>query len=66
MYYRTAKRLSITKVEGVLKKIQIFNFFERAQKRSKFSENDIDMYLRLFLKYGAKQASQKKVIRVQS
>jgi hypothetical protein len=52
--------------EGVLKKIQIFNFFERAQKRSKFSENDIDMYLRPFLKYGAKQASQKKVIRVQS
>jgi hypothetical protein len=50
----------------VLKKIKIFNFFERAQKRSNFSENDIDIYLRLFLKYGAKLSSQKKVISVQS
>ncbi len=23
---------------------KIFNFFDRAQKRSKFSENDIDIY----------------------
>ena len=51
---------------GVLKKIQNFNFFERAQKRSKLSENDIDVYLRLFLKYGAKLPSQKKIMRVQS
>ncbi len=50
----------------VLKKIKIFNFFERAQKRSDFSENDIDIYLRLFLKYGAKLPSQKKVVSVQS
>jgi hypothetical protein len=45
---------------------QFFNFFESAQKRSNFSENDIDIYLRLFVKYGAKLPSQKKVIRVQS
>ena len=50
----------------VHKKIKIFNFFKRAQKRSNFSENDIDIYLRLFLKYGAKLSSQKKVISVQS
>jgi hypothetical protein len=41
-------------------------FFERSQKKSHFSENDIDIFLRLFLKYGAKVSSQKKVIRVQS
>jgi hypothetical protein len=48
------------------KKMKIFNFFERTQKRSKLSENDIDEYLRLFRKYGAKLLSQKKVMRVQS
>jgi hypothetical protein len=35
------------------------------QKRSKLSENDIYIYLRIFLNYGAKQPSQKKVMRVQ-
>ncbi len=48
--------------------IKIFNFFERAQKRSKISPNVIDIYLRLLPKYGAKIFSQKKlrVMRVQS
>jgi hypothetical protein len=32
------------------------------KKRSKISENDIHMYLRLFPKYGAKLSSQKKVM----
>ncbi len=50
----------------VLKKMKIFNFFERAQKKSKLSENDTCVYLRLFRKYGAKLPSQKKVMRVQS
>jgi hypothetical protein len=50
----------------VYEKMKIFNFFESAQKRSNFSENDIDIYIRLFRKYGAKLPSQKKVIRVQS
>ncbi len=56
-------------VDPVYKKIQIFNFFEKAQKRSKLSENDIYIlyiYLRLFPKYGAKVPSQKKVMGVQS
>jgi hypothetical protein len=35
------------------------------QKSSKLSENDINIYLRIFLNYGAKQPSQKKVMRVQ-
>ncbi len=35
------------------------------QKSSKLSENDINIYLRIFLNYGAKQLSQKKVMRVQ-
>ena len=50
----------------VYKKNQIFNFFGKAQKRSKLSENDIYIYLRLFPKYGAKVPSQKKVMGVQS
>ncbi len=45
----------------VYKKIKIFNFFGKAQKRSKLSENDIYMYLRLSPKYGAKPPSQKKL-----
>jgi hypothetical protein len=45
----------------VYKKMKIFNFFEIAQKRSKLSESDIDVYLRLFRKYGAKLPSQKKL-----
>jgi hypothetical protein len=54
-------------VEGVLKKIKIFNFFGKAQKRSKLSENDIFyIYLRLFPKYGSKVPSQEKVMGVQS
>jgi hypothetical protein len=44
------------RVDGVLKK----------NKKSNFFENDIHMYLRLFLEYGAKIFSQKKVMRVQS
>ncbi len=44
------------------KKTKIFNFFEIAQKRSKLSENDIDVYLRLFRKYGAKLPCQKKLL----
>ena len=43
-----------------------FNFFNRAQKRSKLSPNDIYIYLRLSPKYGAKVPSQKKVIGFQS
>ena len=35
------------------------------QKSSKLSENDINIYLRIFLNYGAKQPSQKKDMRVQ-
>jgi hypothetical protein len=35
------------------------------QKSSKLSENDIYIYLRIFLNYGAKQPSQKEVMRVQ-
>ena len=46
----------------VYKKIKIFNFFGKAQKRSKLSENDIYIYLRLSPKYGAKLPSQKKVM----
>ena len=45
-------------LDVVLKKIQIFNFFEKAQKRSKLSENDIYIYLRLFPKYGAKHKKE--------
>jgi hypothetical protein len=41
-------------------------FFRVCKKRSKFSPNDIYIYLRLILKYGAKIPSQKKVVRVQS
>jgi hypothetical protein len=48
------------------KKKKKFNFFERVQKRSKLSENDIHMYLRLLPKYDAKLSSQKKVMGVQS
>ncbi len=48
-------------IDGVLKKNKKFNFFERVQKRSKLSENDIHMYLRLFPKYDAKLSSQKKL-----
>ena len=55
MVYEKMKILCIT-----------FFFFESAQKMSNFSENDIDIYLRLSRKYGAKLPSQKKVIRVQS
>ncbi len=40
-------------------------FSQRMQKRSKLSENDIYIYLRIFQNYGAKQPSQKKVMRVQ-
>ena len=58
--------LLILRLDVVLKKIKIFNFFGKAQKRSKLSENDIYIYLRLFPKYGAKIFSQKKVMRVQS
>jgi hypothetical protein len=50
----------------VYKKIKIFNFFGKAQKRSKLSENDIYIYLRLLPKYGAKVPSQKKGMGVQS
>ncbi len=50
----------------VYKKIKIFNFFGKAQKRSKPSENGIYIYLRLLPKYGAKVPSQKKVMGVQS
>jgi hypothetical protein len=50
----------------VLKKIKIFNFFGKAQKRSKLSENDIYIYLRVLPKYGAKVPSQKKIIGFQS
>jgi hypothetical protein len=46
-------------VDVVYEKMKIFKFFERAQKRSKLTENDIDVYLRLFRKYGAKLPSQK-------
>ncbi len=53
-------------LDVVLKKIQIFNFFEKAQKRSKLSENDIYIYLRLSPKYSCKIFSQKKVVGVQS
>ena len=53
-------------IDVVLKKIKIFNFFGKAQKRSKLSENDIYIYLRLFPKYGAKLPSPKKVMGVQS
>jgi hypothetical protein len=53
-------------IDVVLQKIQIFNFFEKAQKRSKLSENDIYIYLRLSPKYGIKIFSQKKVVGVQS
>ena len=53
-------------VDVVYEKIKIFNFFGKAQKRSKLSENDIYIYLRLFPKYGAKVPSQKKVMGVQS
>jgi hypothetical protein len=35
------------------------------QKSSKLSKNDIYIYLRIFLNYGAKQSSQKKVMSVQ-
>ncbi len=50
----------------VLKKIKIFNFFGKAQKRSKLSENDIYIYLRIFPKYGETIFSQKKVINLGS
>ena len=53
-------------VVHIHKKIKIFNFFGKAQKRSKLSENDIYIYLRIFPKYGAKLPSQKKVMGVQS
>ena len=53
-------------LDMVYKKIKIFNFFGKAQKRSKLSENDIYIYLRLLPKYGAKVPSQKKVMGVQS
>jgi hypothetical protein len=54
-------------IDVVYKKIKIFNFFGKAQKRSKLSENDIYIiYLGLFPKYGAKVSSQKKVMGVQS
>ncbi len=49
----------------VLKKNKKSNFFERVKKRSKLSENDIHMYLRLSSKYDAKLSSQKKVMEVQ-
>jgi hypothetical protein len=58
--------LRLVVVGMVYEKMKIFNFFESAQKRSNFSENDIDIYIRHFVKYGAKLPSQKKVIRVQS
>jgi hypothetical protein len=50
----------------VLKKIKIFNFFGKAQKKSKLSENDVYTYLRLFPKYGVIIFRQKKVMRVES
>ncbi len=56
----------ILPVGVVLKKIKIFNFFGKAQKKSKLSENDIYIYLRLFPKYGVKKFRQKKVMRVES
>ena len=37
-----------------------------AQKRSKLWINDLYLYLRHLVQYGAKRPSQKKVIRVQS
>ncbi len=40
-------------------------FSQRVQKSSKLSENDIYIYLRSFLNYGAKQPSRKNVMRVQ-
>ncbi len=46
--------------------VEFFNFFGKAQKRSKLSENDIYIYLRLFPKYSAKVPSQKKVMGVES
>ncbi len=46
-------------LEGVLKKIKIFNFFGKAQKRSKLSENDIYIYLRLFPKLVQKYSAKK-------
>ncbi len=36
-------------------------FSQRVQKSSKLSENDTCKYLRIFLNYGAKQPSQKKI-----
>jgi hypothetical protein len=40
-------------------------FFLESAKSSKLSENNIYIYLRIYLNYGAKQLSQKKVMRVQ-
>ena len=59
-------KTTVVEIDVVYKKIQIFNFFGKAQKRSKLSENDIYIYLRLFPKYGAKVPSKKKVMGVQS
>ncbi len=49
-------------VDPVLKK----KFFSAAQKKSKLWINDIHLYLRHLVQYGAKRSSQTKVIRVQS
>ncbi len=53
-------------IDVLLKKIKIFNFFGKAQKRTKLSENDIYIYLKLSPKYGVKLPSQKEVMGVQS
>jgi hypothetical protein len=53
------------RVGVVLKKIKNFNFFEKAQKWSKLSENDIYIYIYLRLppkyEYGGNIFSQKKL-----